>query len=242
MKSFIDICKKVDWNKVSAILQAIVGVITIAFVLYTYNTANELRIEYLKNHTKSKQIEVVCDLVEKLNSSRIKIEAVRFEKGTAYGQSRTLLYNIFEIGDLLKPGKKGVFNVDIDFKEYDDFKVLFDSQSNQIWELKEFINNPFLPKEIADELISFYSIRCVLKDRKELEDSRAKIIVLKSKCFEMGKISEKIEYPDFIEGSAIALESWLQLKSYSLKLTHTISYWFKKNGIDDINLRIDYKN
>jgi hypothetical protein len=66
--------------------------------------------------------------------------------------------------------------------------------------------------------------------------------MLKSRIFESGRIHEKPEDGTLIKGNAVALDSWLSLKSYAANLTKTIDKWFIDNGIDDLNLRIDFKN
>lgn len=100
----------------------------------------------------------------------------------------------------------------MDFSELHDSMVIFDYQTNQIWNIIEFLNNPFLPNSIADELTNIYSDCCQIITKDELGEEGAIVIVLKSGVFEPGKLKVEVPIYDLIDETALALESWLNLK------------------------------
>lgn len=49
--------------------------------------SRKVRLKFSQNQAKTKQVEVVCQLIETLNSSRIKIETEKFSGSGASSQS-----------------------------------------------------------------------------------------------------------------------------------------------------------
>jgi hypothetical protein len=230
------------WNRIISLVQTIVGVLTIYIIYLTFRLSRKIRKEFLKNHTKSKQVEMMSSLVQNLNQSKISIEGWFYNETGGGGSSWDLRYNIFEIGDLKNKNGKSDLGMSTNLNEYDDKAVLFNRKTNQIWDIKSFIDNPFIPKKIADELINFYSSNFEIVRVEDLQKNEEEIVMLKSKIFEEGRIHEELNEGTLIKGNAVALNSWLSLKSFASNLTETITKWFKDNGIDDLNLRIDFKN
>lgn len=231
-----------QWDRIISLVQTIVGVLTIFIIYLTFRLSRRIRKEFLKNHTQSKQVEMVSLLVQNLNQSKISIEGWFYNKTGGGGSSWDLRYNIFEIGDLRDKNEKSSLGMTTNLNEYDEKAVLFDRKTNQIWDIKSFIDNPFMPKKIADELINFYSSIFEIVKIEDLQKNEEEIVMLKSRIFEKGRIHEELNEGTLIKGNAVALESWLNLKSFAANLTEQINKWFKDNGIDDVNLRIDFKN
>ncbi|SFC38454.1 hypothetical protein SAMN05421780_10555 [Flexibacter flexilis DSM 6793] len=94
---------KTDWT------QIIIGVGTMIITLLTFWLARKVNQELLNNHLKVKQVEKMSELVELLNSSKIKLAFIKYNnnlnKGSA-AEDDPILYNIFEIADLLHYEKK----------------------------------------------------------------------------------------------------------------------------------------
>jgi hypothetical protein len=159
-----------------------------------------------------------------------------------------VLYNIFEVGNLLDTKQVNrLTNKTVDYKEYDDMRILLENDSNQLLNIKKYVDNPFLPKSIANKLILFYFTSHETVNRTNLEGSA---FVVKTSIFEDGKHlkRENISDSDLLlgkvyENSGFASATWLNLKTNARKLTKEVDEWFKKHGINDVNLRTDdYKN
>jgi hypothetical protein len=212
--------------------------------LSTLYLAYLVRKEFLRNQTKTKQIEVMSNLITELNTLKIKIEAWRFNTDlTATGTGWTLNYNLFEIADLYTTTEKDYRGAPVNFEDYDDQPVLFEMKSNQIGDIKKFIDNPFLPKAIADRLVDFYSQSSIPITREEISETPTSVILLTTNYYEKEKApSPVVKKRHYIKSHALVFESWLNLKAHSHELMKAIKGWFLKHGIDDVNLRIDYKN
>jgi len=231
-----------QWDRITSLVQTIVGILTIFIVYLTFRLSRKIRKEFLKTHTQSKQVEMMSQLVQNLNQSKISIESWFYNKTGGGGSSWDLRYNIFEIGDLKDKNEISSLGMSTNLNEYDDNSVLFDRKTNQIWDIKSFIDNPFIPKKIADELINFYSSNFEVVKIDDLQKNEEEIVILKSGIFEEGRIHEELNEKVLIKGNATALMSWLNLKSFAANLTEQINKWFKDNGINDLNFRIDFKN
>ncbi|MNJ87457.1 hypothetical protein D3C87_49770 [compost metagenome] len=218
--------------------------VSVIIAIVTLYIAILARKEFLRNQTRTKQVEVMSDLISELNTLKIGIEAWTFKQDlSASGRGWSLNYNLFEIADLFTTKEVDFRGVPVNFEDCDDEPVLFDRKSNQIGNIKKFIDNPFLPKAIADKLINFYSPFSDSITREEICRTPQNIILLTTNCFETEKAPiNKTEGSYYIKGNAIVFGSWLNLKAHSYELMKEINQWFVKHGIDDVNLRIDYKN
>ena len=221
----------------SDIAQIIIGLITVIIGFLTFRLAMKVHREFIKNHAKSTQVKEMSTLLEFLNKTKIYLTFTDFyPEGGAGGTSYGIYYNIFEIGSLLnnkeihKPS-----NRTIDFYDYDDCPVFLDNCSNQIMNIKEYLDNSFIPKKIADKLLDFYVITEEKITYESLQKIDASYVILNSS-------RNQTSFSSFKQTNCEAMKSWLNLKTYSNDLAKEIGVWFKSNGIDDYNLRIDYKN
>jgi hypothetical protein len=219
------------------VLQIFIGLATLIVTYLTFRLARKVHKEFSKNHANSKQVEKMSDLVEFLNNTRIYLNFIDYYPNSgAGGTSYGIDYNIFEIGDLLE--NKTMHNViqrTIDFNDYDDCQVLLGAESEQIMDINKFVDNPFIPKQIADRLFSFFVIQSEIIKSRDLGENKTSAVVLYT--------TEKIyNGKNLKQADCEALRSWLNLKTYSHDLTKAISEWFLEKGVGDYNVRIDYKN
>lgn len=54
--------------------------------------------------------------------------------------------------------------------------------------------------------------------------------------------SQEMKYNSFKKANCEAMKSWLNLKTHLNSLALEIARWFLSKGIDDFNLRVDFKN
>jgi len=218
-----------DW------IQIVLGFATVFIAFLAFIIARKVHKEFIKNQTKTKQVEAVDSLVHYLNESKINIMFTEFKDHGYVGSGSGLFYNIFEVGGLLIKGDELE-------KSFDNQSILFHFESNQILDIKQYIDNPFLPKTIADELMNFYSIDSTLVPYTELYKENEILVIIETGIFEKRALNPDPQEGTYVEGSAFALETWLNLKTSANNLTLIINKWFSNHGIDDFNLRIDYKN
>lgn len=214
--------------------QFIIGIITVILTLLTFLLARKVHYEFSRNHAKSKQVENMSDLVEFLNSTKIELRFIQCQSpGGPISEVPNLEFNIFEIGDLLQNKSINYWSEPTNFKEYDDCKVFISFESDKFIDIKRFIDNPFIPRKIADRLLAFFVIETRTLTLDDLVNSS--IVVINSS-------SQEMKYDFFKEANCEAMKSWLNLKTHSNSLALEIARWFLSKGIDDFNLRVDFKN
>lgn len=190
------------------------------------------------NHLRSKQIDHVCEIINRLNKSTFEItfNSLTSTNGVS-GYSIAVLLNIFEIGNynILDENNNNSFN---------DDPVLFKKGNNQIFYLKDFIDSPLTPRRIANQLICFYNKSYSGCSFEAIKESTIERFV------EIDKgVSERIfsvnedEQSSYVQGDALAFKTWENFKEHSLKLKGEIFDWLKENGIDNPNFRdSDFKS
>ena len=191
-----------------------------------------------KNHLLTKQVDLVCELIERLNQTKIKIGFAtrKSGKGSYSYTGDGIAFNIFEIGSYDKLDPKGLnltFNGEI---------VLFHHKSNQIMDIKYFIDNPLTPKVIADQLLLFYNNNCLYIETDNPEVDFENFIIIETDIWEDKVLFNKNSKENLVEGNATAFLSWENLKETSKKLKFIIGGWLITNGIDENNIREDFKN
>jgi hypothetical protein len=198
-----------------------------------YRSSKRTHSEFLNNTARAKQFEAVQSLISRLHESKVEIW---FFQGAA-GSGNAVKYNVFEIAALLNNKTKNI-NVTVDYCHYDDVQVLFSPNSEQIFDIVKFIDNPFIPQKIADELINFHNSGYELIDAIKLMESDKKYV----------KINSRISFSDatqrsgkLIEGDMTSSMTWLNLKEHSNKLSQLLRAWFSENGVKDVNIRDDFK-
>lgn len=181
-------------------------------------------------------------MVESLNKSKIGLTFWEKNNQGGAGRGFGINYNIFEVGSLYKTTEiNPTTNKNIGFPDFDDEPVFFEEGSEQILDIKQFIDNPFIPKHIADCLLNFY---CSGTRVEELGEETLQFVAAESNILEeKDKLKEDVVKKAHVKiGKAFALRSWENLKILSFNLTEFVKKWFDEHGIKDLNIRIDYKN
>lgn len=215
--------KMADWWQVGLSLASVI----IAFA--TFCLARRVQKAIASNHARQKQVEVMCDLVEVLNNSRIQLSFV--DMGT-YGKRPILqipeTLNVFEIG---------CFDAVYNMNGYNEYSVCFDQGTKYLVDIDRFIDNPFTPVNVANELLRLHATK--------LEDKgyQQRIFVLVNNGNPQSDFDMfKCKHPRFqyVKGEGYFYE-WRKLKEICFCLMKVIKEWFKDNGINNCNIRLDYK-
>ena len=216
------------WDNSIDLITVVIGLLTLWIAIRVHKT-------FVKNNAKSKQVEEMSKLVQELNETIINLKFwKRLEQNNSL-ESTDCNLNIFKIGDLLKKknqDEKKAFN---DYNEFNSYKVALEGYDN-IFNIESFIFNPFIPKRIADELRKFYNSSYPKIDFEPLNN-----FVTASDKFELqGKMThDSFDFSNYRFGDALALESWINLKTHSYELSKIIAKWFRKHGIKDFNIWLD---
>ncbi len=210
------------WDKSQVFIGLVSLLVAIASLFIAYKTlrmAKEVQQAIASNHAKEKQVETMCELVAFLNDARIRVVFRINTDGSNMRGEDGVSYNLFEIGYLNEN--------DMNWSDFDDCKVFFSQNTNKIVDVVDYINNPFIPKKIADELKKF-----VVFELGDSSTQRGEVVFI---C------SDEKESFDYKTGKEIVRPSftWATLKQQSQKLTKVVSDWFKENNIDDFNIRCD---
>lgn len=208
-------------------LSAIFSIIAIIISVIALN--NHTKIDY-----KKKQLETLTELIKSLHNEYFNISIVKY---SVSGGSSSTIYtiNLFEIDNLIKLKYNW-------FEAYMKDRVLFKGNSNQIANIKKFIDDPFLPKNVADELMKFYSIPPTLYIKTIGLEIDQTYIEIESKYFENNiyENSEKSFNLRVLNG--FAFKTLTNMVECSISLENSIIKWFKDNNVNELNIRKDYKN
>lgn len=200
-------------------------------ILGLLNTINN-NSKFARNEFIKKQISVVIDLVSHLHNNILTIEFTTFHNG---GGISCGVYNatILELPIL----KISTFD-----KEFFEQQVYFSGGCNQLSDIKKYIDNPFLPQSIADELINFYSTRSEVIKVTHITPSQK--LVIKTVFFSPNRHDQSVLDTESIirKGNAFALENWENLKACSTNLEEALRKWLNKYKVSEINIRKDFKH
>ncbi|MBC7488391.1 MAG: hypothetical protein H7282_16760 [Cytophagaceae bacterium] len=216
------------------ILTKIIPLVSLMLSLFMAYIAYKVYQSYSQRQFLNKQIEVVTNLLEVLNTYHFELNFYKFQ-----GKSRTAeinsvnIFEIFHVNSFLRKNQS----------EYENNPVYLLATNNQVLEVKKFIDNPFTPKKIADCLINFYSTSYQSVDHAELGNSVISYaVVIESSVHQPRTIGWNVkEEHRFIHGDAIGLKTWSSFLSCTEKLRKEFEVWFSKNGIEDLNIRTDFK-
>jgi hypothetical protein len=220
---------ELDFKTIILILSPIIALSSLLINYRTYKAFN--RREFIK-----KQIDVVTQLLIDLHNQHFELFSNIYSGKSGYnGTSHHI--TIFELNECIK---NNFFSGD----DFDDNKpVFFENKCNQLLDIKKHIDNPFMPKKIADLLDNFYSSWIHEKIRITDFKENDKAILIKSKFLVEDIYFNKTSLAPYHAylSNAFAYESWGNFKKCSLNLEESISEWFKNNDIYDLNIRRDFK-
>ena len=197
---------------------------------------------------KERQEEAMSKLVSWLNNDQVSIVFASLDQQGKYGghSSPLLKYNIFEIGKLAEYGDTG-FNSEKDsdremtyrtMVEYDDARVVVDASYRAIIDVSRFIDDVYIPKSVSDELCSFAVKYADVLELPLPYYENDKLVIINPGGF----YSRKTTYQGVCMLQSYSCISWLNLKNSAKSLTSAIEKWYLDNGIDNPNIRIDFKN
>jgi len=188
-----------------------------------------------KSHIRTKQIDHVCEVIKILNESKIEVMFSTLSPSGGLASSGVALQlNIFEIAnyDQIDSGEN---------KNHEDEIVLFDSNSNQIMDIKKFIDHPLTPRSIADELLKFHTSYCEYFDTRINRDRDTfDFVEIRTSIFDP-MIMRSIDKSLLIKSSTSCMKTWLDFKESAKNLKLAIGTWLIDNGIKENNIRVDFK-
>jgi hypothetical protein len=207
------------------------GVIISVFTLFL---AYRIKNQFGRSHLKTKQIDHVCDIIKTLNESKIEVTFKTAKNGSSTGTGFALQLNIFEIAkyDDIEPNGLN--------RKYEDEKVLFDSKSNQILDIKQYIDNPLTPRDIADELLKFHTSIAESIEAKMAAIKLENYVEIRTGIFNENFFLKETR-PKLINGNAPCMNTWFDLKESAKYLKISIGNWLIENGINENNMREDFK-
>lgn len=202
----------------------LISIVSLLISLISFFLVRRNYLNFAKNEFVKKQIDVVTDLVQSLHKDKINFEFTNF-----FGGSIAALYqaNIFQLQEM---------KIEYEHKDFFENRIYFNGNCNQLINVKDFINNPFLPKSIADELDNFYTMNCLPIRIQELGNK--KVIIIKTKHFEKGIFENNEKREEIIqESNASALFNWASLIECSAKLESAINKYLISYQVKEINIR-----
>lgn len=190
----------------------IVVIIFAAIVLFLYKLNKNRRI-------LPKHVAKVQELMHYFNSTRIQISFSVHDLD--YGISKTsdtVTCSIFGISG---------YNDRILNERYEDAIILFDTDSNQLFNVEEFINSDLLPEIIVNELSDFHNLKPGTFDFSDNNDQATDFVLLKTGVWMGDKINGNVE---LMQGHATAFESWSNLRDCVEQLEFVITQWLKNEA------------
>lgn len=202
------------------------AITTLTYLLHRYNYKL-----FARNEFKKKQMQTVIELTEHLHNDYFEISFTRIYDKSRH--SKNSYSTIFELHEL--------FNNNEFANEFEESPILFAYECNQLVNCRKFMNNPFLPKKIADKLLLFYNHRTRIESISDRDID--KVIILKTMHFEEGIFERKTNNQNMDElrtPSAFAFNTSTNFIQCSVDLEKEIISWLKKYRLEDINIRKDF--
>lgn len=213
-----------------SVLNTLVSALSLIITLFTYIFARNIFKRYGQQQFLNQQINLVSDLVLKLNTHKIKVKTSTL---TSKGGSASIYsLNLFELARCRK-SKPGLF------EEWLDAPVFFEIGSNQIFDLNTYINNPFLPKSIADRLLDFSPNYYNILNKNSLYE-KTKIVFLETNISypEDYNTSNTLEPSILNQGNSVAFYTWMSTIECAIQLEKCINDWINFHKINNLNIRI----
>ena len=194
----------------SLILVVVIIFATIVFILFRLNKGRRIL---------PTQIAKVNELVHYFNSTRIQIDFSVHDLDYRISKtSETISCSVFGISAY----KNKVLN-----ERYEDAIILFDADSNQLFDVEEFINSGLLPKIIVNELSDFLNLKPETYEFSDNSDLATDFVLLKTGVWLGDKINGDVE---LMRGDAPAFESWSNLRDGVEQLEFVITQWLENEA------------
>lgn len=197
-----------------------IATLIIAYLLYR-------NFDVKKTHV-NKQLETVLSLVEEINKTVIKVNF--WTKIPSHVVER--MQQPIDHTATLESWRLSLFLIsqyDIKTQKFED--VFLHKTVLEVLPFVSYMNDPLLPKSIADKLRAFYS---PITNYKQFEKASTDYVTLGS----YGNQPSVLQYPDFIA----SFKSWENFVVSAKDLTHEIQRWLKRYGASDINLNVTFQH
>lgn len=241
-----------DCHIIEVIISSISVVIGFVLSFIGIQQTRNARKEIATNRVKMEEERIMGKLVNYLNNTYLTFCFAVFDYGDdnqlqgGGGEISGVNYNIFEVGHLADYGDTG-FDSKNDSDavmmnrtkyEFDTAKVMFDESVNELFNIGHFVNNPYMPNVVADELSEFVAMfRSEVEFQKEKVMGRYEVVIVRPYNNETHFNMKKAVC---VHGDAY--KTWSSFKGYAKSLSNTIIKWYADNHIKNINIRIDYNH
>src|SRR5258708_10798961 len=189
---------------------------------------------FASNQFINKQIDVIAEFVKALHKDLFQVNFVpRFTLGSGFSLHSKV--TLFEVPLIQATKDRSILD------DLDNTPIYFHHNSNQIADLKSFIDDPYLPKSIANALLHFYTTGT--NDIPIHELAGAKLIILATNYFELGSITGEVKNNAVLKQSnAKAFINWKELLFHIGQLETSIEKYLQSYKVAEINIRKDLKN
>ena len=168
-------------------------------------------------------------MVEQLHNDKFQINFIPIA-GTAF--SKFIHCTLFELPYIQKQNE--ILN------NINTTPIYFSITSNQVVDIKKYIDNPFLPKDIADKLAGLYSSRMFELKINDLPETQ--IIILTTSHYEKALINNQESKGIIKRSNATAISNWESLSTTAISIEAAIIKFLNRNKVTDVNIRRDFKH
>ncbi len=208
----------------------IIDVLQVGIGSFTLFIAWKVYKKLLPSELKKRQLEAVLDLIEHLNKYSFNI-ASYYHTGVEFNLEHGLSNrNFFNYYNAFKDGGN--------FESFSELHILSLGNYSHPFNLSTFIENPLLPKKIANHLAPF--INPVLHPcRDDKFDAQDRILILENS---IGSLPREIHVSQLFETTAFALLNHGDFIKAIYKLKAAIEKWCKVNSLSELNFRVANSN
>jgi hypothetical protein len=195
--------------------------LTLIFAFFIYRNFD------LKKTHKNKQLDTLLELIQEINNTLVSVHFC----------SKIPEYVLSKHPDLAKKSKVtfdtwyfSLFRIGIVVNEKPKYERVFLTENiMETFPFLSYINNPLIPKSIANRLNNFYS---PFVNFCSIENAPEKHVIIELRN-ELNK-KAMYQYPDYID----AFKSWDSFIKCASELKVEIEKWLKKYGSKDINFNL----
>lgn len=205
------------------VLQVGIGLLTLCIAWKVYK-------KLIPGELKKRQLDAVLDLIEHLNKYSFNI-ASYYHTGVEFNMEHGLSNrNFFNYYNAFKDGSN--------FESFKKLHILSLDNEAHPFDLSMFIENPLLPKTIANHLAPF--INPVLHPcRDDKFNAQDRILVLAES---KNKLPHEIQVGQLFETTAFALLNHGDFIKAIHELKIAIEKWCKLNSLSELNFRVANSN